>query len=340
VKRSTVLVAMLGLFWGGEASETAHARTSDWLLSNGLSLSASNVGASVGSKGHPKIASRLTQVAGMVSASIQAEQLVQLTEIVSRFARFDQQGRVEFYITLDQVTEETLNALRSAGAEIEIYDAGQRLVQAWIAPARIEALADLPFVRFVDLPNYGVTNIGSVTTQGDAVIRADLVRAQGVTGSGVKVGVISGGVNGLTSSILSGDLPAAGVTMPAAPLTGGGIALDSPLPGGAVFTSTPVGRPDLTSVGGIPNSEGRAMLEIILDIAPGAQLFFAPFGGTTLANQRAIRWLVSQGVKVIADDTVFFNTGPYDGTSAISIEMSVAVLSGVSYFVSVGNYAQ
>lgn len=81
------------------------------------------------------------------------------------------------------------------------------------------------------------------------------------------------------------------------------------------------------------------MLEIIHDIAPDAQLFFAP-GGTTLADQRAIRWLKSQGVQVITDDHTFFNAGPYDGTSAVSREASNAVADGVSYIAAVGNFAQ
>ncbi len=271
----------------------------------------------------------------MVWASIQAEQLAQLSQVASRFARFDEQGRVQIYITLNEVTGDNLDVLGKAGVDIEIYDEGQRLVQGWVPHSQIEVVADLAFVRFIDLPNYGVTNTGSVTTQGDTVIRANLVRAQGITGNEVKVGAISDGINGLTSSIASGDLSASGITMPAVPLTGGGISLNSPLPGGTVFTSTPVGRSDLTT-----GSEGRAMLEIIHDIAPGAQLFFAPNGSTSLAYQRAARWLVSQGVKVIADDVVFFNVGPYDGTSIVSQEAAAAVASGTSYFVSVGNRAQ
>jgi len=43
---------------------------------------------------------------------------------------------------------------------------------------------------------------------------------------------------------------------------------------------------------------------------------------------------------VVADDVLFFNAGPYDGTSVVSQEASNAVAGGVSYFHSVGNYAQ
>jgi len=254
---------------------------------------------------------------------------------MSGFARFDRQGRIEVYITLEIVTEGSLDDLRNAGVEIEIYDASQRLVQGWVLSTQLQVVADLPLVRFIDLPNYGVTNAGSVTTEGDAVIRADVMRAAGMTGIGVKLGVISDGINGLTSSVASGDLPASGITMPAAPLTGGGISLDSPLPGATVFTSTPAGRSDLTT-----GSEGRALLEIVHDIAPGAQLFFAPGITSSLGFQRAVRWLVAQGVKVIADDILFFNAGLYDGTSVVSQEASAAVAGGTSYFVAVGNYAR
>lgn len=336
MKRKAALIAVVALLLAYDDSAKSHAQPPDWLFPGGTDLSASNAAAWPESKGHPKVASRLAQASGAVSLSVQSGLApAPLAESLSGFARFDEWGRVEVYITLDYVDESTLNALRDAGVEIEIYDTSQRLVQGWIAPSQVEAVANLPVVTFLDLPNYGMTNAGSVTTQGDAVIRADQTRGLlGVTGSGVKVGVLSDGVIGLTASVASGDLPASGVTMPAAPLTGGGISLDSPLPGGALFTSTPIDRLDLTS-----GSEGRAMLEIIHDIAPNAQLFFAPSGGTTLANQRAIRWLKSQGVEVIADDIAFFNTGPYDGTSAVSQEASSAVASGVSYFVAVGNHA-
>lgn len=336
MNRKTAFMAVVALLFTYEQGAKSHAQPPDRLFPRGASLSASNAATWPESKGHPKIASRLTLARGTISLSAQPGLTpVPLTESLSGFARFDQQGRVEVYITLDRVNESTLNALRNAGVEIEIYDTSQRLVQGWIAPSQVQAVADLSGVIFIDLPNYGMTNVGSVTTQGDAVILADRVRTQGIRGNGVKVGVISGGISSLTASVASGDLPASGVTMPAAPLTGGGISLDSPLPGGATFTVTPADRSDLTS-----GAEGTAMLEIIHDIAPDAQLFFAPGASTTLAFQRAVRWLTAQGVKVIADDVTAFNVGPYDGTSVVSREASNAVVGGVSYFQAVGNYTQ
>src|SRR5215204_5753655 len=84
---------------------------------------------------------------------------------------------------------------------------------------------------------------GTVTSQADTTHRAALSRSlASVTGAGLKIGVLSNGVNTLAARQASGDLPAT-VTV---------------LPGQA-------GSGD----------EGTAMLELIYDLAPGAQLFYA-----------------------------------------------------------------
>ncbi|MGH7799640.1 MAG: S8 family serine peptidase [Thermodesulfobacteriota bacterium] len=143
----------------------------------------------------------------------------------------------------------------------------------------------------------------------------------------------------MTESLGSGDLPASGIQIPSSPLTGGGISIDDPCPGFTPITATPVGRPDLTA-GNIStsNSEGTAMLEIIHDIAPEAELYFAPGLVSDLEHRRSRRCL-TDGVDIIADDISFFNAGPYDGTSAVSLESTNSVLSGVANFIAVGNKA-
>jgi len=73
-------------------------------------------------------------------------------------ARVDGAGRLEVMIQTTETTAEVLKELETRGGSIEIYDAAQNLVQAWISPEQIREIAALPFVRFIDLPNYGVTD--------------------------------------------------------------------------------------------------------------------------------------------------------------------------------------
>ncbi|MGH7900685.1 MAG: S8 family serine peptidase, partial [Thermodesulfobacteriota bacterium] len=108
-----------------------------------------------------------------------------------------------------------------------------------------------------------------------------------------------------------------------------------PCPGFTSVTSTPIARPDVTT-----GAEGTAMLEIIHDIAPGADLFFGSAEGLTDLEHRRARRCLTEVVDIIADDIAFFNAGSYDGTSPVSLESTASVISGVVNFISVGNQAR
>src|SRR5580765_7848106 len=100
------------------------------------------------------------------------------------------------------------------------------------------------------------TGQGSVTTEGDATHRAFDARSTFlVNGSGLKIGVLSDSANfngALAAAQATGDMPP---TCPAGP---------------PCFTMVQdfAGPPT-------PSNEGLAMLEIVYDMAPGANLFFA-----------------------------------------------------------------
>ena len=116
----------------------------------------------------------------------------------ARRLRVDDQTGVQVYLLLSEVTDDALNGLRAAGVTIEIPDAEHHRVQARVPPGRLEVVASLPGVNFIRLPNYAVHRVGSVTTEGDAILHADQARAKyGVDGSGVKVGVLSDGIKGV-----------------------------------------------------------------------------------------------------------------------------------------------
>ena len=158
-------------------------------------------------------------------------------------------GNVQVYIHLKETNDEVLQEIRDLGATIEIANSDWNTVQAWVPIPALARVATLGAVREVTPPDYAVTNAGSVTTEGDAAHRADLVRSlSGLTGAGVKVGVISDGADSYRSSISSGNLP-----------------------------SNVEINPNRAGSG----NEGTAMMEIVHDLAPGARLVFSGMGGLT-----------------------------------------------------------
>ncbi|MCJ7501708.1 MAG: hypothetical protein MUP80_01430, partial [Acidobacteriia bacterium] len=98
--------------------------------------------------------------------------------------RINNNAEVQVYILVTEVTEQNLRELQNAGVRIELQDKRQRIVQARIPVTRLEEVGALPFVRFVRLPDYGIPGTGSVTTEGDATLNANLVRSMlGVNGT-------------------------------------------------------------------------------------------------------------------------------------------------------------
>lgn len=170
--------------------------------------------------------------------------------------------------------------------------------------------------------------VGETTTEGDVSVYADLAREQfGVDGSGVKTCALSdsydesdGASTTASEDVRSGDLPGSGN------------------PNGH---TTPVEvLDDFSGTGSLPASdEGRAMLQILHDLAPGATLgFHTAFKG--LANfAQGIRDLADAGCEVVVDD-IFYLIQPMfqDGLVSRSIE-EVAATQNVSYYTSAGNAA-
>ena len=224
--------------------------------------------------------------------------------------RFDSSGNVQVYIHLTNTEAGTLQQLRDLGADIEITNSDVNIVQAWVPPSALDDIAGLEAVEEITAPDYGVTKAGSVTTEGDGIHRADLVRAfSGITGEGVKVGVISDGVDSRSTSQSRGDLPR-----------------DIEI------------NPDNDGSG----DEGTALLEVIHDLAPGAELAFSG-AGSSLHFVEATLWLANEafdgeGADVIVDDIGYYLEPYYeDGVVAKAVEDAVA--GGAVFASAAGNFA-
>jgi hypothetical protein len=86
------------------------------------------------------------------------------------------------------------------------------------------------------------------------------------------------------------------------------------------------------------SEEGRAMIQLIHDVAPGARWAFhmASRGEPDFAN--GIRRLAEAGCHVIVDD-VWYPTEPMFQDGEIAQALDQVVSQGIPYFASGGNYA-
>jgi len=153
--------------------------------------------------------------------------------------------------------------------------------------------------------------IGSLTSQGFITHGANTAASTyGATGAGLKVGILSDSAESLSFLIGTGDLP----------------------PG-----AQDVAPIDQTLNGGPGTSEGTAMMEIVYDLAPGVQLFFASaFNGeqSFADNIRLLR--NTYHCDIIADDVSYSDEAPFqDGVIAQAV--NDVTQDGALYFSSAGN---
>lgn len=230
------------------------------------------------------------------------------------------------YVTIDAVAQTNAVALVADLKALGLQDAAVagRMVSGRLPIAAIPEAAALTDLRFAR-PARALLLRGDATTQGDAAMQADEARMMyTVDGSGVKVGVMSDSYDDYDGSpattasddVTSGDLPGA----------------DNP----NGFT-TPVEVLDDTE--GPNKDEGRAMLQIIHDIAPGAALSFHTALGGQASMVQGIRDLADAGADIIVDDVLYFREPMFqDGIVAQAVD-DVKNNDGVAYFSAAGNLA-
>ncbi|MEM0983447.1 MAG: S8 family serine peptidase [Planctomycetota bacterium] len=191
---------------------------------------------------------------------------------------------------------------------------------------RIPAISKWLTVDPVPQPRRDRVWTGSVTSQADfdstlnnpGGLFAASARSQfGVDGSGIRIGVISDSYNanrGASAGIASGDLP----------------------------TNVSVLRDDF---GFNRVDEGRAMIELIHDLAPGAEiLFHSAFNNTTLpAFEASIAFavdrLIAAGADIIVDDVAYLDQPIFqDGLAGQAADRAFA--AGVAFFSATGNSGQ
>ncbi|MDH3510873.1 MAG: S8 family serine peptidase [Gammaproteobacteria bacterium] len=189
-----------------------------------------------------------------------------------------------------------------------------KVVSGLLPIAVIDKAVALNSLRSISASLRPIRNVGSITSQGDIALRADIARpGYGIDGTGVVVGVVSDSydiLGGAAADILSGDLPASGVTV--------------------------IGGESILCEFIFCVDEGRAILQIVHDMAPGAGLLFHSGLDGIASYASAITALAAAGANVIVDDLLFLNEPMFqDGIVAQAIDTVAA--SNVIYYSAAGN---
>ena len=312
-----------------------------------------NLGLGLGdlARDHARMVQQIEAHRASVLPETEAETEAKVTALTSKYAnaQVDKKGRVLVCVYLDGVkpVKKMAAKLERKGlkvlSQLDTYRKG--VVSAWLPVDLATKVAKMNGVRAVQMelkPYFRtVHQVGQVTSQGQTVLHADLVQDMGYDGTGIKIGALSdtfnlytagqdaNGVpdNAQTDQIM-GDLPTAGVQ-------------------------------DISDFSiGVPTDEGRGMLQIAHDIAPGAGLAFATASGTQIEFAQNIMILGSPttvtglpgvnlstgvatspgiGCQVVCDDVGYLAEPMFsDGIVAQAIDY-VATHYNVSYFSSAGN---
>jgi hypothetical protein len=249
-------------------------------------------------------------------------------------------SRVLVEVRFDRGAAAGVEDLRAAGAEIVNVS---RRYQTVTVAAKPDELTQLPGVPRVAAAREVLTPIASASTcpsgvvvsEGDVQLRAAEARSTfGVDGSGTTVGILSDSFDHATESVEGGPV----ATHAAEDVETGD------LPGAANTCSgesTPTNVLDDSDTEG--EDEGRAMSQIVHDLAPGADLAFATaFTGETAFAENIEKLAKPSGeggagAQAIADDVTYFEE-PFFQEGPVGVAASkVTEDRGVSYFSSAGN---
>ena len=211
------------------------------------------------------------------------------------------------YVYIKFQPDARIDLVETLANEITDVDSKNAMVVAWVEVGNLEKIASLEGVRTIRTVMPPIVRTGSVTTEGDAIHKTSNVRSTySQSGSGIKVGIISDGVDTRATSQASSDLPP----------DGSGLTVLSNTEGG---------------------DEGTAMLEIVHDMVPAADLYFHDHGANVAAFNTAIDNLISAGCDVICDDIGWLLEPFYEDGTVGSHVASVLSANDIIYVSSAGN---
>jgi subtilisin family serine protease len=279
----------------------------------------------------PRLAELAKPSVRSASYAIQAEKLGLTPEGPGSLLR--EGNRVLAYVRFDHGAVAGVGALRAAGAKIVDVSSRYQTVTVAAKPGELRDVAGVNRVASVTEALAPVTGAaeeecpsGKVVSEGDEQLNATKAREKfSVDGSGVTVGILSDSFDLATEAEThasedeeSGDLPG---------------------PESPCENKTPVDvledeESELGEEG--PADEGRAMAQIVHDLAPGAKIDFASaFNGET-SFAKNIEALAAAGAEVIADDVFYFEE-PFFQDGPVATAVDKVVSGGATYLSAAGN---
>lgn len=251
-----------------------------------------------------------------------------------------------FYVVVEFIPVEgqysaLLNILQNNYGLIEGIGNGQSVITGQIPINQLQFLNTLSELSYARPVYPATTNVGLLaTSQGDTSMVSNIARniffvnnensKRYINGEGIKIGVLSNSYNTkqdppnqANDDVLKFELPGIGIK-----------------PDGTTV-SNPINNTDVITIKEYPygeaSDEGRAMLQIIHDIAPGADLYFRTgvLGAVDMAV--GIDELVNAGCDLIVDDITYI-TQPFFEDGDLAQKVDNVSSNGVSYFTSAGNF--
>ena len=292
------------------------------------------------SAGGSKFDASLAEIARHVGR-LRPESALQDLHALNPAARFSRPANSSTPLVLiDAITTGDPQKLKAALVGLGLQRASQYSndVGGWLPVDQLDAATTLTEVHAIRAAMMR-TKSGAVTSQGDYAQNSDLVRSDNsLDGAGITVGVISdsyncysvyaanglnaGGLNGYANNgfnttaagdTASGDLPASVNVLEDATCMNYGAPVQLPF-----------------------GDEGRAMMQIVHDVAPGAALAFYTAENSEADFASGIGKLANAGAKVIVDDVGYFDE-PFFQDGEVAQAVNAVVAQGVVYFSSAGN---
>jgi len=249
-------------------------------------------------------------------------------------------------VLIDAITKGDPQKLKAALVGLGLQRASQYSndVGGWLPVDQLDAAAALTEVHAIRAAMMR-TRTGAVTSQGDFAQNSDIVRsANSLSGAGITVGVLSdsydcypvyasngvpaGGLNGYANNgfnttaaqdMATGDLPPLVSVLEEADCMDYGAPIQLPF-----------------------GDEGRAIMQIVHDVAPGAGLAFWTAENSEADFAKGIGQLATPvatggaGAKVIIDDVGYFDE-PFFQDGLVAQAINAVEANGVAYFSSAGN---